>query len=73
MSPSLHFVVAIESAADFGHPALMDQNAEASRGFHPAMNQNGKRKMGEAGGELFSDKQARMGLDDTSAEHSERS
>ena len=51
----------------------MDQNAEASRGFHPGVNQNGKRKMGEASGEPFPDKQARTGLGDTTAEHSERS
>ncbi len=50
---------------------MMDQNADASRGFPPGMNQNGKRKMGEPGGEPFPDKQARMGVTDTATEHSE--
>lgn len=51
----------------------MDQNADVSRSFHPGMNQNGKRKMGETGGEPFPEKQARMGLGDAAAEQSERS
>lgn len=47
----------------------MDQNADVNRGFHPGMSQNGKRKMGEASGEPFPEKQARMGVSESAAEH----
>ena len=54
-------------AADFGHPGLLDHNADAGRGFQTGMNQNGKRKMGDHS-EPFPDKQARMSLTDPSVD-----
>lgn len=57
--------------ADFGQPGLLDPNADASRLFQPA-HHNGKRKLGEAGNEAFTEKQARIGLGETNVENTER-